>query len=143
MQGIEDLLLALQLAIEDNALQCGNQVIRESTPSPQPIRSAEAIVASDHSVTRSLAQATMDLSRSSVQMQSSRASQFGDQAVTRGLAQAALKQAEQVSLELASIRQQMASMGIVATGESSDAMAIRRLMHGFRCPSALSSTDLA
>ena len=70
-------------------------------------------------------------------MQSNKASQFGDQAVTRGLAQAALKQAEQVSLELASIRQQMTLAGFVATSESSGAMAVRRVIHGFRCPSAL------
>ena len=48
MQGVEDMLLELQLAIEDNALQYGKQVTRESTRSPLPIRSAEAIVASDH-----------------------------------------------------------------------------------------------
>ncbi len=131
------MLLELQLAIEDNALQYGKQVTRESTRSPLPIRSAEAIVASDHLITRSLAHATVDSSCSSVQMQSNKASQFGDQAVTRGLAQAALKQAEQVSLELASIRQQMTLAGFVATSESSGAMAVRRVIHGFRCPSAL------
>ena len=123
LQGAGDILLALKQATADDMLQPGNSAWEESPSPPQK----QATVAD---VLPSWKIAAGESNEQPQQQPGNMINQYED-TITRGMALTALKQAQQVASEFASLREQMDLSGIVeAAGQ---AMVARRPLLGFRC----------
>ena len=123
LQGAGDILLALKQATADDMLQPGNSAREDSTSPPQK----QATVAD---VLPSWKIAAEESNEQPQQQPGNMINQYED-TITRGMALTALKQAQQVASDFASLREHMDLSGIVeADGQ---AMVARRPLPGFRC----------
>lgn len=109
LQGMDDMLLALQLAVEDDSWPQRKAASAEldalPLPFPLPAQSASARTAE---------------------------AQVSGNGAAAELAQAALRQAKQVALDLVNLRQNMAGLGIVLADYADPAMAMRKPLLSFR-----------
>ena len=123
LQGAEDIISALKQATADDMLQLGTFAREDSTSPPQK----QATVADVLPPRKTVAEESNEQPQ---QQPGNKINQYED-TITRGMALTALKQAQQVASEFASLREHVDLPGIVeADGQ---AMAARRPLPGFRC----------
>ena len=124
LQGAEDIILALKQATADDMLQRRNSTREDSTSSPQK----QATVADLPPPWKIVAVSSIE---QPPPQQSNNIMNRSEDTITRGMALIALKQAQQVASEFASLREHVdLSCTVEADGQ---AMVASRPLPGFRC----------
>ena len=123
LQGAEDIVSALKQATADDMLQPRHFAKEDSTRPPQK----QAIVAS---LSHPCNIVSVESNEQPPPQQSGNMINHSKDTITRRMALSALKQAQQVASEIASLREHVDLIGVEADGQ---AMVARRPLPGFRC----------